>query len=448
MEANVRSRIVSTLHKKLMALGPIDRVEAFVVDVNGIARGKWLPAGKVEKVLSGGLALPRSVFALDIEGNDVPAAGLAFDTGDPDGQCLPVEHTLMTVPWATQNAAQILMMMEVDGAPFFGDPRAILKSVVDRFQTIGLFPAVAMETEFFLLAGDAETKPATTLVGANVLSLQSLDEQEAFLEEMLAACDAQGLSLEAVLSENGAGQFEINVQYSEDALKAADDIFLLKRATKAIARRHNMLASFMAKPFGEMSGNGMHVHVSLLDAKGNPVFGHDAGDPNDMMRLAMGGLLTHMADCMLAFAPHSNSYRRFQKNSHAPCSACWGIDDRSAAVRAIIGGPFENRIEHRVAGADANPYLVLSLILAAILDGIENKIDPGTAQKPTDAGARGGKLPLDWRQAITRFETSDFVAGALGEKARNMISACKWQDLELLLSRVSDVEYQLYLSQV
>jgi glutamine synthetase len=280
----------------------------------------------------------------------------------------------------------------------------------------------------------------------NVLSIDSLCEQDAFMNDLLDAFRAQGLPEEAVLHENSPGQFEINLTYRPDALRAADEAILLKRAVKAVARKHAMRGCFMAKPFGESAGSGMHVHVSLVDQAGQPVFANAAGEPSPALLHAIAGLLQSMPDMMLLAAPHGNSYRRFRNNSPAPMTSAWGWGDRTAAVRAIMGEPSAVRIEHRLAGADANPYLFVAAVLAGVIEGMDRKIDPGIPQDPASPG--GGPLPLDWRQAITSFEHSEFIARHFGDAVQQVISACKWQDYDGLLARIPDTDYETYLAMV
>jgi glutamine synthetase len=190
------------------------------------------------------------------------------------------------------------------------------------------------------------------------------------------------------------------------------------------------------------------VHASLLDAEGRPFFADQNGGAAPVLLHAIGGLKAAMADTMLIFAPHANSYRRFRRDSHAPITSGWAWGDRTAAVRAIDGKPSALRIEHRVAGADANPYLVLAAVLSGIAEGLALKMDPGPAQdgKPSDDPA--ARLPLDWRQAIERFEASELASRHFGERARNVIAACKWQDFDGLLARVPPAEYETYLATV
>lgn len=427
----------------------VERVELFVTDVNGLSRGKWLTRDKAHDLATKGLPLPRSVFALDIWGRDVPAAGLAFGTGDPDGLCRLVAGGAALVPWATRPTAQAMMMMAGEhGVPFFADPRAMLAGVVARLHARGLHPVVAAELEFYLLDG-VGTDPSRAPAGVapcQVLSTDALWSVEPLLDAIADACRVQSVPIDTMLRENGPGQYEVNLHHVADACQAADHAILLKRIVRAVARRHGRTATFMAKPFGDQAGSGMHVHVSLLDGEGRPAFVGSDGAPRALLHHAVAGLVATMPEVMLLLAPHANSYRRFRRDSHAPMTAGWAVDDRSAAVRVIAGAPMATRIEQRVAGADSNPYLAIAAVLGGMLAGIEQGLDPEPPQTP-DAGGLGGRpLPREWGAAIDAFAGSAFAADLLGAPARDFIAACKRQDYDTLLGQVPDTERAAYLT--
>ncbi len=223
----------------------------------------------------------------------------------------------------------------------------------------------------------------------------------------------------------------------------------LKRAIRGAARAHGLDASFMPKPFGQMAGSGMHLHLSLLDTAGNNAFdGGESDAPNPLVRHAVAGMLASMADAMLVFAPHHNSYRRFVPGSYAPVVAAWGADNRSVPVRVPESAGRAARVEHRVAGSDANPYLMAAAVLAGALDGIARGLEPGP---PVSLEARPGDaeaLPVSWAMAEQRFAGSDFVADWLGAEFRHVYAAMKRQERATLMARVSDVEHDAYLRTV
>lgn len=433
--------------------------DLFITDLNGNLRGKRLPASGLEGAMKDGVKLPQSVIGFDHWGDDVIENGLVFETGDSDGICLPVHDTPIPVPWSESPRDQILaMMFNPDGTPFLPDPRQLLASIVARFKALGYTPVVATELEFYLLDGQSEAKgrpqePLMTeghgrrLTDTDCYSIEEMDGLSNFFADVRSACEVQGIPADTIISELGPGQFEINMKHVDDALLAADHANMFKRLVKGVARNYEYGATFMAKPYAQKSGNGFHVHFSLLDENGVNVFddGGDSGTP--LLRHAVAGLLDNMADSMLIFAPHLNSYRRFQNGAHAPTFASWGYENRTVAIRIPESPTVARRIEHRVAGADANPYLVLAVVLGAALDGIERKLEP-VAPIEGDAYSVSEDFPLlpnRWEQATEIFKKSSFMQEYFGDTFIRVLSAVKEQEQEKLYSKISDVEYEAYL---
>ena len=222
----------------------IERVEAFIVDVNGTPRGKWLQRDKARSLLTKGLPLPRSLYALDIWGSDVEEAGLAFGTGDPDGICWPVEATAALIPWAEKPTAQLMLSMkESSGEPYFADPRAILGSFVERLEAMAYTPVVATELEFYLTEKRLSAGASVPLGPGQVLSIDALNQHQVVINAIMDACHIQNVPADTVLRENGPGQYEVNVVHVADACLAADHATLLKRIVKGCARQHGMEAN-------------------------------------------------------------------------------------------------------------------------------------------------------------------------------------------------------------
>ena len=293
-------------------------------------------------------------------------------------------------------------------------------------QALGLTPVAATELEFYLVDPQSQRPvgPVSPVTGRRLdsdaaLSIDEIDDFEAFIHDVYDACRTQGIPVDTAIAENGVGQFEINLNHVADALRAADDAVLFKRTVKGIARKHGFAACFMAKPYGDRAGNGFHVHFSLTDAEGRNVFDDGTDQGSEIMRHAVGGLLAAMAESTLVFAPHFNSYRRLRPSSYAPTAVAWGYENRMVAIR-IPGGPTSaRRIEHRVSGADANPYLVLAAILGAALIGIERQMSPGDPAGNDGQGLPPAKLPPDWASAIASFESGTACGGDLpGDPAR------------------------------
>lgn len=442
--------------RRFLAGDPAPRfVEAFVVDVNGLIRGKRLPAASLPHVYAQGLCLPASTVLLDIRGKEVEATGMVLETGDADHVCHPVPGSLRVLPGSTRPAGQVLLEMHgPDGKPFLGDPRVIEANALRRLKARGLTPVVAAELEFRLFDADLDglgrpriPRQCAGPGHSQLYGVDELDRLDALFADIESACAAQGVPMDTVIAEQSDGQYEINLKHVPDALLAADHALLLKRTVKSCARRHGLMASFMAKPFGDASGNGMHVHISLLDEDGNNVFDH-AGRPSGHLLHAVGGLLETMADSVAVFAPHANSYRRFQRASHAPMTAAWGIDNRTTAIRVPLAEPAATRIEHRVSGADTNPYLVMAMLLGGIEYGLANAVEPPPQTRGNAYEQDAPRLPDAWGEALTRFERSAFVADCLGSQYQAWFAACKRQERERLRRAVPASEYAVYLQTV
>lgn len=433
----------------------IEDVDLLISDLNGILRGKRVPVAGLEKVYSDGMRFPVSTLGMDIAGEDVLDNGLVWETGDGDGLCLPVDGGMALVPWGDKPRAQLLTSMWYrDGRPFMGDGRQVLAALLRRIQALGYTPVVATELEFYLMDGDAVASerampPSGPLSGQSlrvprVYGADLLDEFETVLAAMVDACNAQGIPADTILAENGPGQFEINLKHVPDVLLAADHAVLFKRAIRKVARRHGLHASFMAKPYGESAGSGLHVHMSLLDtATGRNVFDDGSEQGSDLLRQAVGGVLAALPESMLIFAPHLNSYRRFQAAAHCPNTASWGYENRSVAVRIPDAPGVGRRFEHRMAGADANPYLAVAAILAGVIHGLENKVVPPAPE--TGEASGGVPLPLEWSAAIRAFETGSILREACSGEFHRAFGSLKRQEAAVMARRVSDVEYAAYL---
>lgn len=437
----------------------IEAIEAFVVDVNGVPRGKSLPSSSEHKLFKDGIRLPRSIYAVDVWGRDVLAAGLVAETGDNDGICIPVTETLYRVPFLETPTAQVLMSMrDSRGQPFYGDPRNVLARILSRFASAGLTPVVALELEFYLLDAErdeygAPRPPRALRTGrrSDFPHTYAIDEMEEFsvvLNDITSCCRAQGIPTDTTISENGPGQYEINLNHVSDALKAADFAFLLKRMVRGVARKRGLDATFMAKPYGECSGNGLHVHFSILDASGKNIFAGNDWRGAQELRHAVSGLMNSMTDSMAIFAPNFNSYRRFRPGSHAPTRIAWGYDNRSSSIRIPESEIPATRIEHRVSGADANPYLVLAAILAAAFDGLSKGIEPPPALEGNVYHSNASTLPTNWSQSLDLFRRSSFIGEYFGSEYQKLYTACKEQEKEEIESRVSSLEYHSYLRDI
>lgn len=433
-------------------------IDLLLPDTNGILRGKRINAASLGKVLRDGICLPMSLIATDITGNTVEETGLGYDIGDEDRICRVIPGTLRPVPWAPVPSAQLLLSME-DGAGghFAAHPRHLLEQVLARYAAIGLTPVLAVELEFYLFDAvpDPQGRPQVPrhrlsgqrATSTQVYSIEELDDFRSFTDAVTAACANQDIPADTAVAEYAPGQFEINLTHRADALRACDDAMLLKRTIKAIAQQQGLLASFMAKPLAEQAGSGMHLHVSLLDDNGRNVLTGTPEAPADALRHAIGGLQRAAPDCLLLFAPHANSYRRFVANAFVPLNDSWGFNNRTVAMRVPHSDPANSRIEHRIAGADANPYLVAAAVLAGMLEGLQQQADPG----PATVGNAYEQWPAqepDWAGAITRFKQSAFIQRQFGTPFQHIYGQQKWREMRDFQALVSDRDYAWYLRSV
>lgn len=437
----------------LVENGPIESIQAVVCDLNGIMRGKRVPVEQAGKVLSGGIRMPLSIVGVDVWGEDIVGSAQVFTIGDTDGICGATGRGALPVKWTSRPSAMVpLWLYTESGKPFLADPRQALAHIVRQYAELGLRPVVATEMEFYLIdpEPDSAMPPISPYTGKRldsdaILSIDELDDFGEFFSEVYKECARQNVPADAAIAENGIGQFEINLMHSDDPLKAADDALFFKRIVKGVARKHGLAATFMAKPYGLRSGNGMHMHFSLLDEDGNNVFDDGTAEGSQLLRHAVAGLLRGMAETTLLFAPHFNSYRRLRPDTHAPTSISWGYENRTAAIRIPGGNPAARRIEHRVAGADANPYLVMAAILGAALVGIRNKWQPVRPVSGRAYADRLKKIPSDWGSAVDAFEAGKIAAEIFDPVLRGMLVACKRQEIAGFAEQVTDYEFSAYL---
>lgn len=436
----------------------VEAIELSITDPGGIARGKLIAREELLSLFTDGRCVAGSILGLDVTGEDVEATGLVWSVGDADRLCRPIPGTLVRAPWMSRPGAQVLMTMyETDGQPCFADPRHALARSVERLQRLGLRPVMAAEIEFYLVAKDAQGRlvPAPGLLSQrspqrlDSYGLGKLHDMAPLFDEIYAAARTQGLPLRTLMSEYAPGQYEITLLHRNDALRAIDDAILFKRLIRATALRHGLTACFMAKPFADHAGSGMHMHVSLQDEIGNNAFAADDPAGTPLLRNAIGGLQKTMAESMLVFAPNANSYRRFRLQSYAPVAPTWGINNRSVSLRVPAGAPASRHVEHRVSGADANPYLVAATVLAGVHEGIVAGLDPGPPM--TGNGYESGiaaTLPRDWRSAIAAAESSSFLREALGESFLRSFIAIKTQEWDKFNALVPSTDYDWYLDNV
>lgn len=434
----------------------VESIQLVITDANGVARGKSVAREELLPMYRDGRNVAGSILALDSRGEDVEETGLVWSAGDADKVCWPVPGRLCVAPWLRRPTAQLVMTMhETNGAPAIADPRHALVRVVDRLAADGYTPVVAAELEFYLVEQDGERiRPARGLVGGqpfprhDTYGLGKLEEMSPLFDEVYHAAALQGLPARTLMSEYAPGQFEVSLAHRPDALAAADDAVMWKRLVRGVAARHGLTATFMAKPFGDLAGCGLHVHVSLADGEGRNLFAAEDPAGTPLLRHAIAGLVATMPESMAVFAPNANSYRRFRRLSYAPVAPTWGVNNRSVGFRIPSGPPASRHVEHRICGADANPYLAIATVLAALHHGIRGRLDPGP---PVDGNGYelppDPRVPLDWHSALAAADGSTFLNEALGPEFMTVFMAVKRAECDRFNAEPTALDHAWYLKQ-
>jgi glutamine synthetase len=440
-----------------------ETLELLMPDILGVLKGKRIRKPDFDKVCKEGFFFCGGATMLTILGETVQGMAYTELDGDPDVPAILVPGTIAPVPWAKRSTGQALFRLLFDnGSPFFADPRTVLENALKPFEKRGIRITMATELEFYLLRDNTGSPtPQAPVIpgmgrpqpGAQVYHPDDLWEIETFIDDVYKYCDAQDIPADAAISEYAPGQFEINLRHIKDPLLACDHALLLKRAVKAAARKHDMVACFMAKPFAEDSGNGLHIHMSMYDKNGKNYFsqGSDrlAVAPfSARLRHAVGGLLKLMPESTALFAPNMNSYRRLRADMFAPVEPNWGVNHRVVSVRIPQSDSQNLRFEHRVAGADANPFLVTAAILAGVDHGLRNRIEPPKMVAQGQEVIPKVKIPNRWDAALDKFERSKILPDYLGAAFCDAYLANRRAECEQFHNQVSFLDYQWYLRAV
>ena len=428
-------------------------LDAIISDLSGLFRGKRIPIADAEKLFSKGIQFCYSTFLLDASGYCPDVMGRGFSDGDPDATYYPIANTIKPLPWHKDPIAQVLISIQDEHRySALVDPRNILAKVTEIFEEINLFPKIAFELEFYIfdkrqsiyerpkVATSPKSKRRSE--GTQVYGMKELDDYYDFLEDVNEFCKKQNIPATTASSEFAPGQYEINLNHTEDPLKAADDSAILRRLIKETAELHGYEASFLSKPFLDQSGSGMHVHISLFDEKGNNAFANNS----QILKQSIGGLQKIMYESFSIFAPNLNAYRRYLPNQFVPVNNSWGPNNRSVALRIPTGDLKSTRIEHRVSGAEANSYLVLSSILSGIHYGITNNL---LADKPRTDNAcvnPDEKMPKNLNHALDLLNNSKILPRYFSKEYIELYIDLKSKELETVNEEISDVEYKWYLN--
>ncbi|MBE9548391.1 MAG: glutamine synthetase [Proteobacteria bacterium] len=404
----------------------ITEVECLVPDMTGNARGKFIPANKF---VNEELHIPESILIQTVTGDWPDEYDDLVDPTDRDMVLRPDPSTIRLAPWNRQPTAQIIHdCYTIDGSPHPLASRNVLRRVLKCYEDAGLKPVVAPEMEFYLVskAGDValELIPPVGRSGRPEASRQSysidaVNEFDDFIEEMYEMCEQQDLDVDALIHEQGVAQFEINFLHG-DALSLADQVFTFKRTVREAALKNEMYATFMAKPMQNEPGSAMHIHQSLIDLKTDKnVFVDENDEHSEVFMHYIGGLKKYLPSVISLMAPNVNSYRRFTRDNAAPINLNWGYDNRTTALRIPSSDPQATRVENRVSGSDANPYLAMAATLACGWLGMQNSIKPGRPQRGS-ADDEKITVPRTLEQAVRNLDKHDDLANLIG---RDFIAA-------------------------
>ncbi len=410
-----------------------------VGDLNGLMRGKRIPADQWPRICGSGNALAMSLFTMDMTCDVWETPVVGFANGFPDCHIFPM-HPPVAVPWEPGVAMCFARAEGMDHGPLTVDPRQALLRQVERAAAIGIDLQVGTELEFYLLDPDTG-RPRDK--GNDCYGLARAAELEPVLGPMRRELAEMGIPIEQSNPEYAAGQVEVNIRY-DSAMIAADRVIMFRSLVKQLAARHSLNATFMAKPFIDESGNGFHLHYSLW-SQGKNIFA-DAGKLNDRGRHFLGGMQQRMAEASICGAATVNAYRRRQPLSFCPVNASWGLDNRTVALRVIEGSDSAVRIEKRDAGADCNPYLLMAADIAAGLDGIEGKTEPtaittGNAYEDDNAPT----IPLDLADAISLARNSGWLRDVLGADQHEIWLQQAERELAFFNQQVTPFETARYL---
>ena len=403
----------------------VTEIECLVPDLTGVARGKILPREKFTE--DRGMRLPEAVVAMGVTG-EFPEEGPYYDVISPndlDMHLQPDPSTVRIVPWATDPTAQVIHdCYDRHGKLVPYAPRSVLRRICELYDAEGWSPVVAPELEFYLVARntdpDIPLKPPIGRSGRaetsrQAYSIDAVNEFDPLFEEVYDYCEKMELNVDTLIHEVGAGQMEINF-FHDAPLGLADEVFFFKRTVREAAMRHDMFATFMAKPIAGEPGSAMHVHQSIVNkASGKNIFSNADGSASKEFYWYIGGLQKYVPAAMALFAPYVNSYRRLVRSNAAPINIQWGTDNRTVGIRSPIATPAARRIENRVIGADANPYVALAATLACGYLGMKNRIEPSPECKG-DAYLGAYELPRSLIEALTMLRNETALHEVLGKE--------------------------------
>src|SRR5271154_2073880 len=433
----------------------ISEVEAIIPDMAGITRGKIMPAEKFAE--DAGMRLPESIFLQTVTGDYPPDTTEAMSPAEIDIVLRADPKTVRVVPWAAEPTAQVIHdCFYQDGRRVMMAPRHVLRHVLELYAQRGWEPVIAPELEFYLIEpnidADYQLKPPVgrsgrAEPGRQSYSIAAVNEFDPLFDDIYAFCEAQDIEIDTLIHEDGPAQMEINLIHG-DPLDLADQAFLFKRTAREAALRHKMYATFMAKPHAKEPGSAMHIHQSIIDKKGGKnVFSNADGSPSPLFFSHIAGLQRYLPAAMSLFAPNVNSYRGIQRYQVAPINVQWGYDNRTAGLRVPVSPPEARRVENRLGGADANPYLSIAASLACGYLGMVEGLQP-TEPVTGSAHDMPFALPRSLDEALTRLRAGEPLVRLLGEPFIAAYTIVKQAEYEVFLQVISSWEREHLLLNV
>ncbi|MEJ2764957.1 glutamine synthetase family protein [Photobacterium sp. MCCC 1A19761] len=409
-------------------------IDLLFYDLNASPRGKRIPIEAAKK-LARGIYLPVSNNSLSVTGSVVESAGLGEALGEPDHLCHLIPGSLRPGLNPEVGQAQLQMMAQDDATPCPYEARNVLLNIVSRLHARQQFPVVALELEFYLIDKKRDPNgqiqppinPATEQREANcdVYNVDNLDDYDAFLTDVNEAAKQQNLNTDGALAESAPGQFELNFFHQQDVVAACDQLLSAKRIIRQAAQKHGFDVTFMAKPFADQAGSGQHIHLSVLDEHGRNRFSSPAGEPSAFFYQTIAAMLNMMPETIALLCPNVNSYRRFAKGMFTPTLVNWGHNHRGVALRVPKSDANNRRLEHRIAGADVNPYILAAVVLSGVLHA--EHLTPEACPAPASPDAQ--ELPTRMSDALDRMAHSEVLTSYFGKEFLDLYLACKQSEL-------------------
>lgn len=433
----------------------ISEVEAIIPDMAGIARGKIMPAAKFAE--DEGLRLPESIFLQTVTGDYPEASSTAMSPAEIDIVLKADTRSVRRVPWAAEPTAQVIHdCFYGDGRRVTMAPRHVLRHVLELYAQRGWDPIIAPELEFYLVEPNADAdyqlKPpigrsGRAEPGRQSYSIAAVNEFDPLFDDMYQFCEDQDIEIDTLIHEDGPAQMEINLLHG-NPLDLADQAFLFKRTAREAALRHKMYATFMAKPHAKEPGSAMHIHQSVVDTKTRKnVFSNPDGTPSQLFFSHIAGLQKYLPFAMSLLAPNVNSYRRITRFQLAPINVQWGYDNRTAGLRVPMSNAEARRVENRLSGADANPYLAIATSLACGYLGMIDGLQPS---EPISGSAHDlpFALPRSLDEAIRKLRDCEPLLRILGEPFVSAYTIVKESEYEVFLQVISSWEREHLLLNV